>query len=52
MKWLIAVMITRFIISLFETKRTKRPVDETRNKVQVYDPATYRLRLDECAERL
>lgn len=51
MKLLIVLMITRFVISLFEKENTNTGVNETKTKVRTYDPATYRTRIDEYADR-
>jgi len=52
MKLLIAVMITRFIMSLFVKEKTNARVKETKTTSRTYDPATYRTRIDEYADRL
>ena len=44
MKFIVAVMVTRFIISLFEKEKTTKQVTNKQVSGNVQDPAAFRIR--------
>jgi hypothetical protein len=44
MKLVVAVMITRMIIKIFDTNKTKKEVSQTKVNAAIKDPAAFNLR--------